>query len=93
MNKINWKYVATTKGYKSLKAAYIHDIQKNNQIRTKAEFLQHFYWVIGRAKHYAHNRNIPIEVVLNHWEKKRTYWWLNYYQDSNQRKFQKKSVS
>ena len=88
---IDWKHLATTKGYKSLKAAYIHDVQKAAKqkmpMRDKAEFLRQFEWVINRAKHYAHYTGESIETILNNWEEKRSYWWLNYYQDSRQPKF------
>jgi hypothetical protein len=98
--KIDWKHVATTPGYKSLKAAYIRDVQEaetyrnrfgRRPMREKEEFLHKFIWVIARAKHYAYKYERPIESILDHWEEKRTYWWLNFYQDCNQPK--KKSVS
>ena len=53
--KIDWKHLATTPGYKSLKAAYIKDVEKSERyrhkhgcapMRDKAEFLEHFNWVI-----------------------------------------------
>jgi hypothetical protein len=97
---INWKHVATTPGYKSLKAAYIKDVQeaewyrikfKQKPMREKAEFLKKFKWVIGRAMHYAHTYNRPIEDILWSWESDRKGWWLNYYQDCRQPK--KRSVS
>lgn len=88
--KIDWKHVATTPGYKKLKAAYIHDVietEKHRQKfgkklrRDKKYFLGLFQWVINRAKHYAHHQNRPLEDVLNEWEAKRDYCWLNYYQE------------
>lgn len=88
--KINWKKVCQSKGYNSLKAAYIHDVQK--EWRSKAELLKKFYWVIGRAKHYAHHTGKDIDSVLGEWENERTYWWLNYYQDCNQPKIHTNSV-
>jgi hypothetical protein len=89
--KINWKHLATTPGYRSLKAAYIRDVQKATRsarpMRDKTEFLKKFIWVIGRAKHYAQHFEVPIAIILNEWESKRNYWWLNYYQECNQPKF------
>ena len=82
--KIDWKKVSQSTGYRSLKAAYEHDIRKRYQ--TKRELLIKFRWVIGRAQHYAHHQNRAIEEILNEWESKRDYWWLNYYQDCNQPK-------
>jgi hypothetical protein len=94
--KINWKHLATTKGYKSLKAAYIYDVRKatkqKNPMRNKDEFVHKFQWVMNRAKHYAHNTNRSLESVLNDWESERTYWWLNYYQDSRQSRFNSGSM-
>lgn len=83
--KIDWKHLATTVGYKSLKAAYINGIKRS--FGTKAEEIRQFQWVINRAKHYAHHTGASIESILNLWEKKRDYSWQNYYQNSNQPKF------
>ena len=97
---IDWKKVAASPGYKSLKAAYIHDVQESERyrarlgrkpMREKEEFLRKFKWVIGRAMYYAHKYNRPIEAILWSWESDRNYWWLNYYQEGRQPK--KKSVS
>ena len=91
----DWKHLATTTGYKSLKAAYIHDVQgaakQKHPMRRKDEFLRKFQWVINRAKHYAHHTGRSIENILNEWEEKRDYWWLNYYQDGRQPKFHSSS--
>lgn len=96
MKNINWKHVAKSPGYKSLKAAYIHDVERAGRdkrpMRRKEEFLRKFNWVIGRATHYAYYSGVRIEVILNEWEANRNYWWLNYYQDCNQPKL-RKSVS
>ena len=92
--KIDWKAVAQSPGYKSLKAAYIRDVQASEKtrarghrpLRDKQEFLKLFQWVIGRAQHYAVRTGKPIEQILNEWETKRNYWWLNFYQECNQPK-------
>lgn len=85
MTKINWKHLATTPGYKSLKAAYVADVEKDakstRSMRDKAEFLKLFREVIGRAKHYAHYTGKAVFEVLNEWEDERTYWWLNFYRN------------
>ena len=84
----DWKHLATTKGYKSLKAAYIRDVteaaKRGQSIRNKSEYLHKFKWVIGRALHYASHTKKSVEEILNEWEEKRSYWWLSYYQDGNQ---------
>ena len=100
MKKIDWKQVAKSPGYISLKEAYIKNVQENQlyinrgqrPMRDKAEFLRHFKWVIGRAMYYAHKYDCSITSVLYEWESRRDYWWLNFYQDSRQPK-SKKSVS
>ena len=89
--KVDWKHLASTEGYMSLKAAYAKDVSEaaklKRPMRDKAEFLRHFTWVIARAKHYAHHTGRTIESVLNEWEERRSYWWLGYYQDAQQPKF------
>jgi hypothetical protein len=88
--KINWKEVAASEGYKSLKAAYIKDVMEakaderkgRRPMRTKAVFLKRFNWAICRAKHHAIQRNVTVDVILNEWEKSRNYWWLSFYSDS-----------
>jgi len=41
-------------------------------------------WIITRATHYAEKTGIPAEQILDAWEAKRKYWYMNYYQESNQ---------
>lgn len=93
---IDWKYLATTTGYKSLKAVYIKNVQdaakRQRPIRDKAEYLRQFQWVINRAKHYSYHTGESIETILNEWEEKRTYCWLNYYQDCGKPRFHSKSM-
>lgn len=88
--KIDWKYVASTDGYKSLKVCYIHDIK--NSWRSKKESLENFQWVISRAKHFAHHNGKSIEQILDEWEEKRTCWWLGFYKPSVQPKFHSNSL-
>lgn len=93
---IDWKHLATTEGYRSLKSAYVHDVQEASKqkhpMREKLELLNKFNWVINRAKHYSHHTGKTIEEVLNEWESKRNYWWLNYYQDGCQPKFRTRNI-
>lgn len=84
---MNWKHIAQSEGYRSLKASYIKDVQTSRS-RSKHELLKHFNWVINRAKHYAYHKQIPIEQILLVWEHERgSNWWLSYYQNSQQSKF------
>lgn len=41
-------------------------------------------WVKERAEHYAQKTGMTPEQVLENWEKSRTYWYMNYYQENNQ---------
>ena len=89
---IDWKVVSQSDGYKSLKAAYERDVQDAHKtaqrghrpMRNKQEFRKLFDWVIARATHYAYHKQTTVDVILNQWEARRDYWWLNYYQESNQ---------
>lgn len=99
--KIDWKHVASTEGYKSLKAQMHTDVanidlmrqrsrSKNLDhypMREKKKFQDLFNWVICRAKHYAHHYDRPIEDILTEWEKNRDYWWVGYYNDRNMPRF------
>ena len=83
--KIDWKHLAKTEGYKSLKTAFIKQ-NKSDSLRNKQEYYQRFQWVINRAKHYAIKMGVTLESVLNNWEHNRDYGVLNYYQNSRQPK-------
>lgn len=87
--KIDWKKLAKTEGYKSLKAAYIKSVKREG---SKGRFLRKFYWVVNRAKNYSHSTKIPVDVVLTEWEKNRSYGWLNYYSNPQQPRIKKKNL-
>ena len=93
--KINWKELAQSPGYLSLKAAYVRDVHKagmelargRRPMRNKQEFLKLFRFVIDMAQHYAIRTDSTVADVLNDWESKRGgYWWLNHYGSSHQPK-------
>lgn len=52
------------------------------------KYCDKFVWVVERAKHYEKVTGIPWEQVLGSWEEKRSYWYMNYYQDANQPKLE-----
>lgn len=90
---IDWKVVSQSDGYKSLKAAYVKDVQEANAyaqrghrpMRNKQEFRDLFNFVISRAIHYAHHQKRYISDVLDEWESKRGHsWWLNHYGEHRQ---------
>lgn len=58
--------------------------ETGNLCDKKCEYCEKFKWVVDRAKHYAEKTGLTYEQVLEGWEKRRDYWFLNYYQDSNQ---------
>lgn len=43
-----------------------------------------YKWVMERAQHYAEKTGKTAEEVIKIWETARTYWYMNYYQESNQ---------
>ena len=92
MDKIDWKVVSKCSGYLSLKAAYVTDVCRKNRHRSKEELIGLFNWVICRAKHISHAKNISIVDVLNEWENKRDQWWFGYYGNWEQPKIGSNSV-
>ncbi|MCG3743121.1 hypothetical protein EXA18_06410 [Vibrio cincinnatiensis] len=94
---VDWKYFSQTKGYKSLKEAYMRDARNAGKearpMRNKEELYKKLQWVISRCIHYAQALNKQPWDVLDEWESKRDYWWLNYYQESKQPKIRPESIS
>lgn len=62
----------------------IHRILRDTKC---CEYCQKFWWVIDRANHYSEVTGVPAEEIITAWEMERSYWYLNYYQDSNQPSF------
>ncbi|MEG1894665.1 MAG: hypothetical protein RR162_00395 [Oscillospiraceae bacterium] len=58
--------------------------QEGNCGKCFHNYCDKFKWVVERAKHYEEKLGIPWEEVLSSWEKDRSYWYMNYYQDGNQ---------
>lgn len=48
------------------------------------KYCDKFKWIIDRAKHYAEKTGLDWEDILDSWEEGCNYWYMNYYQDSNQ---------
>lgn len=48
------------------------------------KYCDKYKWVLDRAKHYAEKTGRTTEEILQAWESKRTYWYMNYYQECNQ---------
>lgn len=56
------------------------------------KYCDKFKWIIDRARHYAEKTGLEICDILNTWESRRTYWYMNYYQDANQPEIQGDNV-
>lgn len=41
-------------------------------------------WAVARAQHYAEKTGLTPEAILDAWEERRDYWYMNYYQEANQ---------
>lgn len=98
MKQPSWKEIAACPGYKTIKAKYIRDVQRaanekaqgRHPMRDKPELLKRFNWIISRAKHYAHHKDVSIIEILNQWAVKYDYNWLNAFQDCLQPRLDKK---
>lgn len=86
--KVDWKEVSKSEGYRSLKAKYIEDVQNNQSrarkgfrsIRDKKELYGYFKRAIYLAMKYANKWDMSLSEVLDYWESKRSFCWLNFYQ-------------
>ena len=94
--QINYKTLSKSPGYKSLKAAVLRDVKPgrtcfnlhgcSTKLQCSGDPCFKFRWILDRVAHYSHKTGISPEIILNAWEEDRTYWYQNYYQDSNQPK-------
>lgn len=76
-------------GYKRLREAVDRDLARGNNAH---DYQAHFNWVIERVKHYAEVTDVDPVSLLAAWEKDRTYWYMNYYQESRQPRLDGKNV-
>jgi len=83
------------KNIESLKLAIIGDCKKYencfnengcnvNPSKCFHKYCDKYKWIIDRAKHYEKRIGISYLKIIQAWEKKRTYWYQNYYQECNQ---------
>lgn len=68
-------------GYRKLWASLEHDEERGYKTH---DYREKVAWVIERAKHYAEKTGLTPEAILDAWEGRRNYWYMNYYQESNQ---------
>lgn len=75
-------------GIEKLKAAVERDESRDkfHDYRKKLD------WIIERAKHYAEVSGMDYEKIIDRWEYRRNYSYINYYQDSNQPRLDGKRV-
>lgn len=90
------KKKSADKGIESLRESVMHDCvehencfnpngcDKKGSIKCFHRYCNKYKWVIDRAEHYATIFNKSVDDVIAEWEKYRTYWYMNYYQDCNQ---------
>lgn len=75
------KIFKDSEGYKSLRKAVTHDKRTSKGFHNYEAKLE---WVLDRAIHYGKATDLFPVGILNAWESKRNYWYMNYYQDCNQ---------
>jgi hypothetical protein len=68
-----------SEGYKSLLAAVQRDVDSGDY-----RAMPYFAWIIARVHHYAEKAGVDAGELLTKWETKRSYWYMNFYQDANQ---------
>lgn len=81
--------ITECEGYKKLLAA----VESDEESSTKChDYRGKLNWVIERAKSYAEKTGLDACDILNQWEKKRSYWYMNYYQGCNQPELNRERV-
>lgn len=68
-------------GYRKLVAAVERDEKQSPNFHNYRGKLE---WIVARARHYAEKTGLTPEAILDAWDSKRDYWYMNYYQDANQ---------
>jgi hypothetical protein len=85
------------KGIESLAASVQHDCKEGENCfrpegcdkgkqstRCFHRYCDKFKWVLDRAQVYAEAMGVTQGEILTAWESGRNYWYMNYYQESNQ---------
>jgi hypothetical protein len=68
-------------GYRKLLAAVQKDLDRGDKWHNYRAKLA---WAVSRASHYAEKTGLTPEAILDAWEAKRDYWYMNFYQECNQ---------
>ena len=87
-------YIRTTKDNKPTSFCFNVNGCKlpNNHCICFHNYCNKFKWIIDRLKHYSHFTGINAVTILDAWEKDRSYWFMNYYQNSNQSKINNNDI-
>jgi hypothetical protein len=75
-------------GYKKLLAA----VEKDEGRGSAHSYREKLAWVVARAEQYAEKTGISAADILNAWEERRDYWYMNYYQECEQPEIKAGSV-
>lgn len=70
-----------SQGYRSLLAAVERDEERSKGFH---DYRGKLAWAVERARHYAERTGLSATEILDAWERDRNYWYMNYYQESNQ---------
>ena len=68
-------------GFRKLLASVEHDEKQSPRFH---DYRGKLAWVLARARHYAEQTGLTAEAMLDAWEERRDYWYMNYYQEANQ---------
>lgn len=83
-------------GYKKLKHDVLYDYAKDddyqNGKRSFHNYAETFEFAINKAMHYAEKTEIKASDILDSWERDRSYWYMNYYQEANQPEIKTENV-
>lgn len=68
-------------GYRKLLAAVERDEKDAPNFH---DYRAKLLWIISRANHYAEKTGLSPESILDAWEERRNYWYMNFYQEGQQ---------
>ena len=77
--------------YKKLLKLVEKDIETDS-LRNKQDYEEKLNWIIKRAEEYADILETTPCEILTAWEKQRNYWYMNYYQETNQPSLKRKDI-
>ena len=77
------------KGYQTLCQAVEKDTADDPK---NTRYVEKLNWITERILHYAEKLHLSASELLDKWEEKRDYWYMNYYQDCNLPKIEGNNV-